>query len=85
MKSVTRVAISVPADTLASLERLRRKQGRSRSAAVTEAIERWLLAHEMGELEQRYVEAYLRRPERVDTAVATASAVVRTWERWKRH
>jgi metal-responsive CopG/Arc/MetJ family transcriptional regulator len=83
MKAAAKVAISIPADTLASLERLRRKQGRSRSAAITEAIERWLLAHEVEDEEKRYVEGYLRRPERVAEAAKTASVVARTWERWK--
>ena len=83
MKSVAKVAVSIPADTLKSLERLRRKQGRSRSAAVTAAIEHWIQAQELGEADRRYVEGYLRTPERVDDASNTATAVARTWERWK--
>ena len=82
MKSVAKVAISIPATTLKSLERVRTRLRKTRSAAVTEAIERWLASEEMGEDEKRYVEGYLHQPERSDEATALAGAVVRQWKAW---
>lgn len=60
MKRVAKVAVSIPVETLRSLERVRKKARRARSAAVTEAIERWLAA------DRRYDEGYLRQPEHAD-------------------
>jgi metal-responsive CopG/Arc/MetJ family transcriptional regulator len=83
MKSVAKVAVSIPVQTLRSLERVRKKARRTRSAAVTEAIERWLAAEEVGEADKRYVEGYLRKPERIDEQAAIATAVVQGWAEWE--
>jgi hypothetical protein len=64
-----------------SLERVRVRK--TRSGAVTEAIEKWLQAEEVGDDDRRYVEGYLRHPERVDEAATIAGAVVTTWEPWE--
>jgi metal-responsive CopG/Arc/MetJ family transcriptional regulator len=83
MKGVAKVAVSIPVQTLRSLERVRKKSRRTRSAAVTEAIERWLAAEEIGEADKRYVEGYLRQPERLEEQAAIATAVVRSWADWE--
>jgi metal-responsive CopG/Arc/MetJ family transcriptional regulator len=83
MKGVAKVAVSLPIETLRSLERVRKKSRRTRSAAVTEAIERWLATEEVGEADKRYVEGYLRQPERTDEPAAIAGAVVQGWEKWE--
>jgi metal-responsive CopG/Arc/MetJ family transcriptional regulator len=83
MKSVAKVAVSLPVETLRSLERVRARLRKTRSGAVTEAVERWLQAEEVGDDERRYLEGYLRHPERVDEARAVAGAVVATWESWE--
>ena len=83
MKAVAKVAVSIPIETLRSLERVRRKSRRTRSAAVTEAIERWLAAQEVGEADKRYIEGYLRHPERADEQAAIAGAVTTGWEKWE--
>jgi metal-responsive CopG/Arc/MetJ family transcriptional regulator len=83
MKGVAKVAVSIPVQTLRSLERVRKKSRRTRSAAITDAIERWLAAEEIGEADKRYVEGYLRQPERLDEQAAIATAVVRNWAEWE--
>jgi transcriptional regulator of met regulon len=83
MKNVAKVAVSVPTNTLKSLERARRRLRMTRSAVVTEAIERWLAAEQIGEDDKRYVEGYLRQPERSDEVAAIAGSVVRGWEPWE--
>ena len=83
MKGVAKVAVSIPVETLRSLERVRKKARRTRSAAVTEAIERWLAAEEMGEADRRYVEGYLRQPEHADEQASLAKAALQTWEKWE--
>ena len=82
MKSVAKVAISIPADTLRLLERARIRLRKTRSAAVTEAIERWLAAEEVSEDDRRYVEGYLRHPEPSAEVASVAGAVVRGWGPW---
>ena len=83
MKSVAKVAVSLPVDTLRALERVRTKLRKTRSGAVTEAVERWLAAEDAGEDERRYLEGYLRHPERTQEIAATAEAVVTNWDSWK--
>ena len=83
MKSVAKVAVSLPVDTLKSLERVRVRLRKTRSGAVTEAIERWLQSEEVGDDERRYLEGYLRHPEHAEESAALAGAVVATWEPWE--
>jgi metal-responsive CopG/Arc/MetJ family transcriptional regulator len=82
MKNVAKVAISIPADTLKSLEKARLRLHKTRSAVVTEAIESWLRSGEVDTEDQRYVEGYLRQPEH-DGVAELASAVVAGWEPWE--
>jgi hypothetical protein len=83
MKAVAKVAVSIPSDTLRLLERARARLRKTRSAVVTEAIERWLAVEELTERDKRYVEGYLRRPERSDESSVVASSVVQEWEPWE--
>jgi metal-responsive CopG/Arc/MetJ family transcriptional regulator len=83
MKSVAKVAISLPVDTLKSLERVRARLRKTRSGAVTEAIQRWLQAEEVGDDERRYLEGYLRLPERTDETATVAGAAAAAWEPWE--
>ena len=81
MKGV-KVAVSVPTETLRLLERARTRLRKTRSAVVTEAIERWLAAGEVGDDDRRYVQGYLRQPEPSAEVASVASAVVQSWEPW---
>jgi hypothetical protein len=83
MKSVAKIAISVPMATLKSLERERLARHQSRSAAVTEAIEYWLASESSNEADRAYVSGYLKHPERVEDAAATARAAVQAWDPWQ--
>jgi metal-responsive CopG/Arc/MetJ family transcriptional regulator len=83
MKSVAKVAVSIPSDTLKLLERARARLRKTRSAVVAEAIERWLADDELSEGDKRYVEGYLRHPERADEISSVAAAVVGRWDRWE--
>jgi metal-responsive CopG/Arc/MetJ family transcriptional regulator len=84
MKTVSKVAVSLPARTLRDLDAARRRLGRSRSAVVAQAVEAWLAAQaEPSEEDRRYVEAYLRRPERIADLAATAAGAVAEWEPWE--
>ncbi|HET6611878.1 MAG TPA: ribbon-helix-helix protein, CopG family [Kofleriaceae bacterium] len=81
MASTAKIAVSVPTATLGRLERARQALHRSRSAIVSEAIERWLEDQQPGADDQRYVEGYLRHPEGTG-ASKIAAAVVASWEPW---
>jgi metal-responsive CopG/Arc/MetJ family transcriptional regulator len=83
MKSMAKVAVSLPVDTLRSLERVRARLRKTRSGAVTEAVERWLQAEDVGDEERRYLEGYLRHPERTAENAAVAGVIVATWEPWE--
>ena len=83
MKRAGKVAVSLPEPTLRRLESARKRLGKTRSAAVAEAIEYWLGAREVDAEDRRYVEAYLKHPERTDETAAVASAVIAGWDPWE--
>ncbi|MEJ7732298.1 MAG: hypothetical protein WKG00_24210 [Polyangiaceae bacterium] len=83
MKNVAKVAISIPITTLRSLEKARARLRKTRSAAVTEAIENWLRTDEVGDDDARYVQGYLRQPDRTADVEATATGAVASWEPWE--
>ncbi|MCL2779768.1 MAG: ribbon-helix-helix protein, CopG family [Polyangiaceae bacterium] len=75
-----KIAVSLPAKTLRSVEATRRRLGRSRSSVVAEALESWLEGHTSATEDARYLEGYARYPEPDDGAVA--AAVMATWDDW---
>ncbi len=81
MRTSARVAISMPKQTLALLDRAKRKAKRSRSALVSEAVERYLQDTAPGDREKQYAEAYARIPEVNNDK--TARAVLETWDDWQ--
>jgi hypothetical protein len=81
--NVAKVTVSLPADTLVALERARRRLRKTRSAAVTEALDSWLKGQEVPDVDRRYAEAYLRRPEEASTTKAIATAATARWDRWE--
>jgi metal-responsive CopG/Arc/MetJ family transcriptional regulator len=83
MPNAQKVAVSLPDATLKKLERYRRKRGKSRSAAVAEAIEYWLRAKQGKAADLRYLQSYLQDPEHVEAVATTAQQVVSTWEPWE--
>lgn len=78
-----KIAVSMPADVLDALERARSRSGRTRSAIVTDAVRQWLRSGALSERDKRYVEAYLREPERTDEIAAIAAGAVAVWEPWQ--
>jgi hypothetical protein len=78
-----RVTVSIPADTLARVERTRRQLRKTRSAVVSEALAQWLTARNVPDADRRYAEAYLRQPEGTGVAEAVATAAVQEWDRWE--
>ena len=83
MSASAKVAVSIPAATFQALERERKRLHFSRSKLVTQAIDAWLRGRELDEADRRYVEAYLREPERTEEVAAVAAAAVSGWEPWK--
>ncbi len=62
-KFATKVAVSIPKDLYQALERARKKNGKSRSAVVQDALRHWLNREQEAELVRQYVEGYRRMPE----------------------
>jgi metal-responsive CopG/Arc/MetJ family transcriptional regulator len=77
-----KVAISIPAALLHAVEQVRRREGLSRSAVFAEAVETWLGSRNVSDEDRRYVDGYLRKPERSDEIAAVAAAAVTTWDPW---
>jgi Arc/MetJ-type ribon-helix-helix transcriptional regulator len=74
-RRAAKIAISLPAELYRALEGARRRVGKSRSAAVQEAVREWLLREARGELVREYEQGYRREPESADeiqAALATA-------------
>ena len=80
---VEKVTVSVPAGTLATLERVQRRLGKTRSALVSEALAEWLRTQDVPDADRRYAEAYLRQPEAAAESEATAAGAVAEWSRWE--
>ena len=71
----TKVAITIPSDLYRALERTRRKNGQSRSAAVQVALRRWLQQRQEVAWDEEYIAAYRRHPEtRREIAAARATS-----------
>jgi hypothetical protein len=86
MAGYKKVAVTVPAGTFALLERARGKLGKSRSEAVSLAIDDWLQGLEAGAARKRYVDGYLRHPETPDeleSAARVAAAATADWSAWE--
>jgi metal-responsive CopG/Arc/MetJ family transcriptional regulator len=83
MSRTAKVTVSLPSTLLERLERFRKRRGETRSAAVTHAVEQWLKTEGgTSAPDRRYVEAYLRQPERLAEIEALAAAAISTWEPW---
>jgi Ribbon-helix-helix protein, copG family len=78
----TKIAVTVPTETYAVVERLRRRLGKSRSAVVALALEEWVRGVDLAEADRRYVEGYLRTPEAVDEIGAVAAQATSYWGSW---
>jgi hypothetical protein len=78
----TKIAITVPTETYAVVERLRRRLGKSRSAVVALALEEWIRGVDLAEADRRYVEGYLRTPEAIDEIAAVAAQATSSWGSW---
>ena len=78
----TKIAVTVPTETYAVVERLRRRLGKSRSAVVALALEDWIRGVDLAEADRRYVEGYLRTPEAVDEIGAVAAQATSYWGSW---
>ncbi|HET7503586.1 MAG TPA: hypothetical protein VFK02_21335 [Kofleriaceae bacterium] len=83
MSGFAKMAVTVPAATYEAVERVRRRLGKSRSAAVAIALHEWLRGMETSDADRRYIEAYGRQPERVDEVRAIAAQATAHWEPWE--
>ncbi|MBE7484129.1 MAG: ribbon-helix-helix protein, CopG family [Polyangiaceae bacterium] len=83
MTTVTKLAISLPAATAKSLEKVRAKKRLSRNAAIAEAVEQWVAAQQMADADRKYVEGYLCTPEGPEETAATAKGATTSWAPWE--
>ncbi len=72
--TVEKIAISLPRETLGRIERLRKKNGLSRSALIRQAIERFFREQDEAARILRYQEAYRKYPETPEEISAAESA-----------
>ena len=82
--AVTKVAISLPAALLASIDRAGKQSGRTRSAVFQEALRAWLGEHETATFVREYVAGYRVLPEDASEieAVDAAAALLLSEEKW---
>jgi predicted DNA-binding protein len=78
----TKIAITVPTEIYAVVERLRRRLGKTRSSVVAQALEAWVRSADLAEADRRYVEGYRRTPEAVDEISAVAAQATSHWQTW---
>jgi hypothetical protein len=79
-RHTAKIAVSLPAKTLRSVEVIRARLGRSRSSVVAEALEAWLRGRTATAEDLRYLEGYGRFPEPAESSVA--AAIMETWDDW---
>ena len=80
-----KVAVSLPEDLYRAVERVRRRNGKTRSAVMQDALRYWLRHQAEIALVREYEEGYRRRPEgrrEIDAAMATAIGLLRDEEDW---
>lgn len=74
-RTAVTITISLPKDLFRAFELTRKKTGKTRSAAVQEALRQWLKRQRGAEVDRQYVEGYRRIPEtREEIAEAEAMA-----------
>ena len=80
-----KIAISLPAEDLRRIEKIRKESGIKRSVLIDAAIRFWLDDREKGKMIERYEEGYRRHPESVDDikAMEQLSADAFAEEGWK--
>jgi hypothetical protein len=83
MSAYVKIAVTVPAETFAAVERVRRRMGKTRSAAVSLALEEWLRSVDLSDADRRYIEGYRRQPEAVDEIAAVAAQATASWTGWE--
>jgi metal-responsive CopG/Arc/MetJ family transcriptional regulator len=76
-KAATKVAVSIPDQLYRILERVRRAKGKTRSAAIQEALRYWLDHEAQRTLIREYEAGYRRKPEGQREIKAAESAAVR--------
>lgn len=82
-RGATKVAISIPQELYRALERERKKNGRSRSSLVQEALRAWLKQQQEARDIRQYIEGYRRMPEtRLEIEEAEAMAKD-SWPEWE--
>ena len=76
IRTVSKIAISLPPELHKALEQVRKKTGRSRSALLQEALRLWLQAQQEAALIRQYEAGYRSQPEsRAEVRAAEAAAV----------
>lgn len=76
MRTRGKVAVTIPRDLLAEIERLGKRSGDSRSAVFERALAAYVAAAGRSQEARRYVAAYRRRPEgSAEKRAALASAL----------
>lgn len=83
MKPAAKIAISLPVETLRSLDRTAKRLSISRSAAVRQALEQWTSLEQLGQQDREYVESYLRVPETGEETESFGRAAVSGWGKWE--
>jgi metal-responsive CopG/Arc/MetJ family transcriptional regulator len=63
MQNARKIAISLPADLVSQVEKIRKKTGESRSALIRRSIEFTLNQKTKDSLTARYIEGYQNHPE----------------------
>ncbi len=85
MPSAVKIAVTVPAPLYKAMETARKRQARTRSAVVQEALRHWLRQQAHATLVREYEEGYRRRPEtkgEIDAAMATAIGLLQDEDDW---
>jgi metal-responsive CopG/Arc/MetJ family transcriptional regulator len=76
-KTATKVAVSIPDDLYRAVERARKKNDKTRSAVMQDALRTWLDQEAQATLVRQYEAGYRKKPEGRREVKAAAAAAVR--------
>ena len=85
MPPAVKIAVTVPAPLFKAVESARKRQARSRSAVVQDALRHWLRQQAHTELVREYEAGYRRKPEgkrEIDAAMAIAAGLLDDEDHW---
>ncbi|MBF0493015.1 MAG: hypothetical protein HQM15_09570 [Deltaproteobacteria bacterium] len=81
MEYSVKTAISLPKEDFLKIEAYRKKNKKSRSEVIQEAVHQWFENHALQEKEQQYMQGYAQKPEEAQEIEPFFKAGLGAWKK----